>query len=127
MTQQDRQLANYRSRARGPLAVWEEMRKEQNRLWTSTCLTPGGSRAKTLALLTKMVNRNDQTPGRGQPQPIGRTLTVPRTNNSPCSLDPIRKQSRNSGSHTQVVDPHLDIPFLGLSVWAGATLLHHPL
>ena len=65
-----RQLTTNRGRARGLIAVWEEMRKEQNRLWVNTCPTAGHGRAETLALLTEMVSRNDRTPGCGQPQPM---------------------------------------------------------
>ena len=37
----------------------EEDRQRRNRLWVNTCPTPGHGRAETLALLTKMVTRND--------------------------------------------------------------------
>ena len=107
MTQQDRQLTNYRGRVSGLMDMLEEARQRRNRLWVSTFPTPGHGRAEALALLTEMVTRNDQTPGCGQPQPMGRGLTVPRTNNSPSSLDPIRMWSRNPDSHLQVVDSPL--------------------
>ena len=59
MTQQDRPLANYRGRVMGLMDILEEDRQRQNRLWVNTCPTPGCGRGKTLALLTKMVTRNE--------------------------------------------------------------------
>ena len=52
----------------------EEPRPRRNKLWVSTCPTPGHGRAESLALLTEMVTRNDQTPGHGQPQPMEEDL-----------------------------------------------------
>ena len=47
-----------RGRARGLIAIWEEMRERRNRIWVSVGLTPGHGRAATLALLSEMVAQN---------------------------------------------------------------------
>ena len=83
------QQANYRGRARGHMAVWEEVRQERNILWISTCLTLGYGRAATLALLNEMVAQNAQAPGLRHPQSMGRGLPVPGTDDGPNSLAPI--------------------------------------
>ena len=68
----DQQLANYRGRVRGLLAVWQEMRRSRNRLWLSTCPTSGWGRTTTLTLLSEMVAQNARVPGLRNPQPMGR-------------------------------------------------------
>ena len=39
--------------------MWEEERRERNRLWANSCPTPGCGRAETLKLLTDMVTKSE--------------------------------------------------------------------
>ena len=98
---------NYRGRARGHVGGNE---KGKNRLWMSTCLTPGCGRAATLMLLSEMVAWNAQEPRFQHSQSMGRGLTLPGTSNNPCSLVPIRTKRKNPGLHPQEVDPPLRPP-----------------
>ena len=54
----DNQPINFRGRARGLIAIWEEMRQMRNRILLSTCPTLGHGRAATLVLLSEMVAQN---------------------------------------------------------------------
>ena len=83
--------------------MWEETRMEQNRLWTSTCLTLGHGRAVTLALLCKMVAQNTHIPGPRHPQPMeGDFLGI--------NDGPITTRTQNAGPHPQGVDPSFRHP-----------------
>ena len=68
----DNQLVEYRGRTGGLIAIWEEMRRERNRIWLSTCLTLGHGRAVALVLLNELVAQNARAPGFRHPQPMGR-------------------------------------------------------
>ena len=116
----DNQLVEYRGRARGLIAIREEMRRERNRLWISTCQTPGHGRAATLALLNEMVTQNAKAPGFRHPQPIRRGFS--ETSDSINNLAPSmgRVRARNLGPHPHGVDPHLDSPIPGHSAFAGS-------
>ena len=89
ITTHDNKLTKCRGRARGLVAVWEEERREKNRCWMNTCLTPGCGRAETLKLLTDMVTKNEQKPGIIHSQALGRGFITPDTNNKPCNLDSV--------------------------------------
>ena len=119
MTNQDNQLTNYRGRARGLIAVWEETRRERNRLRIRTCPTPGHGRAVTLALLNEMVARNASGPGLRHPQPMERGFSVPETDDGTNDLAPCRTRARNPGPHLHGVDPQLDSLIPGCSAFAG--------
>ena len=76
MTQQDKLFPDYKGRARGLMNILEEERHRCNRLWVTTCPTPGCGRVETLALLKEMVSKKEWTPGCecGQSQTLGRDL-----------------------------------------------------
>ena len=96
--EKDKLFLDYKGRARGLMSILEEERQRCNRLWVTTCLTPRHGWAETLALLTKMVSKNDMElgHGRGQSQTLGRWLSAPNNPNSPCNLEPVRTQGKNT-------------------------------
>ena len=103
----DNQLVISRSRARGLIAIWEEMRQIRNRIWLSTCPTLGHNRAAILALLSEMVAQNARASGLRHPQPMGRgfTGTSDGINSQAPSMG--RARARNPGPNPCVVDPPL--------------------
>ena len=96
MTTQDNKPVTCRGRSRGLILVWEEERREKNRLWLNTCLISGRGRAETSKALTDMVTKNEQRPGGGWVQAAGRGLTP-----NPCNLEPVRTQGKTLCSHLQ--------------------------
>ena len=69
-----KQIVTSLGRARGLVAVWKEVKIRRDKIWLSTCPTPGHGRAATSALLSKMVVQNARVPGSRHLQPVGMGL-----------------------------------------------------
>ena len=105
MTQADKLFTDYRGRERGLIKILDEERQRCNRLWVTTCPTPGWGTAETLTLLTEKVTKNEPIPGCGcgQQQTLGRRLAIPNPTNH-CNLEPVKTWGRTPGPHLQ--GPH---------------------
>ena len=101
----DSQHVNSRGRARGLIAVWEEMQQMRNRIWLHACPTPGHGRVATVALLSEMVTQNTiRAPG-PRSHLMGRGLAGITSNANDPSPSRDRARNRNPGHH-----PHVEAP-----------------
>ena len=116
--------ARCRGRARGLIAIWEEMGEGRNRIWMSVGQTPGHGRAATLALMSEMVAQNaTRTPG-PQSQLMGRGFVGVMNNiTNPFPMSMGRARSRKPRPH-----PSGEAPRHPLNSWPQC-LCHcrHPL